>query len=277
MLSTLAAAPVSLLSLGVRQHGVLLNGQGKEVQACLERADWTCHICGIRIPEMMEIDHTAGHSPKAVNGYRPICQFCHNLKHPLWAAARGRIIPIIAPGLGQIDLHRLAWTMLAQRGAKNAAVDVTGALEDIEYRRQLFVEIYGAEKIEAFLEAILDLPRVVGRDRAAKVVMAIDEQVRFWPAELTDGANGLAPAARLSTWRSGGFRKATNTAARLLNEASPIEGDALRTALASISDLDLTEPDDEPEEAAADDDKPTGEEETAHDATDDLLKDFPLD
>lgn len=275
MLSTLASAPVSLLSLGIRQHGMLLSGQAKEVHACLQAADWTCHICGVRVPEMMEIDHTGGHARSAVKGFKAICQFCHNLKHPLWAAARGRIVPIIAPGVGQLDLHRLAWTLLAQRGAKAPAVDVTGILADLEERQKLFVTTYGGERVDAFFEAILDLPRVIDPERAAKVVMAVDEQVRFWPAELTNEVAELAPASRLSTWRDGGFRRASKTAAGLINAAYPIETGALRSALATVPDLEG------PDETDAfdlegDEAEPT-EEKAPLDETSALLQDFPLD
>lgn len=275
MLSTLASAPVSLLSLGIRQHGMLLSGQAKEVQACLEAADWTCHICGVRVPEMMEIDHTAGHARSAVKGFKAICQFCHNLKHPLWAGARGRIVPIIAPDIGQIDLHRLAWTLLAQRGARTPAVDVSGAFEDLEYRRKQFVETYGGERVDALFEAILDLPRVMDPKRAEKVVMAVDEQVRFWPAELFKTVDGLSPASGLSTWRDGGFRRATKTAAGLINAAHPVETGALRAALATVPDLDEPDASDEPEmeEGEAD----TAETKPALDETSALLQDFPLD
>lgn len=275
MLSTLASAPVSLLSLGIRQHGMLLTGLTKEAHACLQAADWTCHICGVRVPEMMEIDHTAGHARAAVKGFKSICQFCHNLKHPLWAGARGRIVPIIAPGIGQIDLHRLAWTVLAQRGAKTPAVDVTGVLGDIELRKELFTKTYGGERVDAFLEAVLDLPRAIGADRASKVVMAVDEQVRFWPAEVLKDLADLTPASRLSTWREGGFRLASKTAAGLLNEAHPIETGVLRTALATVPDLDEPDIPDEPDEEGPEAD--ASEEPTFTDETSALLQDFPID
>jgi hypothetical protein len=107
--------------------------------------------------------------------------------------------------------------------------------------------------------------------------MAVDAQVRFWPAELLKAGTGPAsPASRLSTWREGGFRKAAKTAASLINTAFPIDGSELRTLLTSVPDLEIREAEVLQDEPELGEDQPA-EEETDHDDSSDLFKDFPLD
>ena len=215
MLSSTLKIPANVLALNARSHGRILGTQRKQVAACFASSDWTCHVCGVRVPEMMEIDHLDGHRPGPDAKLATICQFCHNLKHPLWAAARGRLVPIIAPDMSQTDLHRLAWTLVLLRDAGGDFPDTDGILSAVEKRTAAFADMFGTRAVSPFLESAINLPTMLG-DMAAPVLMRIDQSVRFWPADLTEDADELPPAARLSAWDLTGFRKATRTAANLM-------------------------------------------------------------
>ena len=79
---------LSILGMGARAHSELASNNPKAISECLARDDWTCCICRTRIPGFMEVDHVQSHGPCQADQLRTICQFCHNLRHPLWAALR---------------------------------------------------------------------------------------------------------------------------------------------------------------------------------------------
>lgn len=233
MLSSTLKIPPNVLALNARSHGRILATQRKQVEACFAKSDWTCHVCGIRVPEMMEIDHLDGHRPGANAKLATICQFCHNLKHPLWAAARGRLVPLFAPDLSQSDLHRLAWTLVLLRDAEGDFPDADAIIAAVEKRTVSFAETFGTRAVSAFLESAINLPTMIG-EMAAPVLLKIDQSVRFWPADLTADADDLPPAARLSAWDLTGFRKATKTAAGLMMADTKFDAGDLHDAAEKV-------------------------------------------
>jgi hypothetical protein len=246
VLSSTLKIPANVLSLNARNHGRILATQRKQVDACFEKSKWTCHLCGIRIPEMMEIDHLDGHKHGPSVKLATICQFCHNLKHPLWSASRGRLVPMIAPQLSQVDIHRLAWSIVLLRDAGRNFADIDPILEGIEQRTIAFEKKFGTRLVTPFLESAINLPKMIG-DMAAPVLMQIDQSVRFWPADLTTNANDLPPAARISAWDLIGFRKASRTTANLLIADNKFDADVLREdaekAMAQMSGFAIAEDD----------------------------------
>lgn len=221
MLKEISTGPISVLTLGLRQHGRLLAGRGSEIAAVMKKHDWNCHCCGIRIPEFMEIDHGAGGHTPSCKDLKPICTFCHNLRHPLWAAARGRIIPIHAPDVTQTDLNRMAWMVVAYRN--NGAVRVDHVQKAIEARAAAFEQVAGVAQAEPFLEAVMSYRlSMEAEQREGKLIVKhdalteMDRIVRFWPAEAMRNRDTLPAAALLSTWTLGGFKRAGLSAGKAL-------------------------------------------------------------
>lgn len=211
------------MKLGIRQHGALLAGQAGLVAKVFKRDRECCHVCGYRIPGHMEIDHVAGHRRGVTEGdLRTICQFCHNLRHPIWAASRSRMVPIHAPDLSQSDLHRLAWTLLAWRDVENGPIDegaVTGA---IDMRRSIFLERFGCQAADALLEAACGLPDLkTGAGKkiggaAVGILARVDQSLRFWPTELLPMIEEFDAGCRVSTWGIGGFQVIAESAAEAI-------------------------------------------------------------
>jgi len=240
MLAELTSTPITSLNLGARDHAALAAGNEELHAEVFARDGHACHVCGSRCRDALEIDHQAGHRPTAASGLKAICQFCHNLRHPLWAASRHRIIPIYAPDISQAALHRLAWVALCWRDAPEAPLDMTGLHGMIEDRRvQLckrlgfrgadgfaddkrtrLVELMTLGSAEALFEAALTVADDVriGPERAVRTLTAVDQYLRFWPTELMPGIEDLDPAARLSRWDLGGFKVIADEVAGAVRE-----------------------------------------------------------
>ncbi len=223
------------MNLGIRQHGALLAGKGDLIRKVFERDKETCHLCGYRIPGLMEIDHIKAHKRNAGAGdLKTICQFCHNLRHPFWAASRARIIPIYAPDISQTDLQRLAWTLLAWRDAEDSPIDPDAVYDLIDGRHATFMEKYGCGSADALLEAAAGLPEhnvFKGKSEAAvKILARVDADLRFWPMELRPGSQVLDPGCRLSTWSIGGFHPIADLAAQAIRQDQSPDFEKIRNA-----------------------------------------------
>ncbi|MBW3243572.1 hypothetical protein KUV57_12940 [Epibacterium sp. DP7N7-1] len=231
MLSDMLKSSIVTMNLRVVDHAALLVPQASECAEVHSRDQDRCHVCGFRVPGMMEIDHLAGHRKSTSKEMACICQFCHNLKHPLWAGARKRIVPIYAPDMTQEDLHRLAWVVLAWRDAPDTApVDVAGVLTDIENRRDRLTDMISCKDAESLFEASLGLPDLVGEKDAAATLLRVDQFLRFWPAELTHGYEMLPKGSRLSSWGVGGFRVMAEEAAAAIRKDAAPNFDKIRSA-----------------------------------------------
>lgn len=243
MLTRLVQTDLRLLNLGAKDHAALLGQDAEACAAVFKAADYCCHVCGAHVPHGLEIDHTAGHGrgPQQVAGMKAICQFCHNLKHPLWAAARGRIVPIWAPDMGQVDLNRLAWAMIGWREVhQEQFANLHG---DLVLRVHRFAEAFECESAEGLLEAAFASLDTLGREEALRALAKVDQVLRFVPAEalLEAGQIGdptIDHATRLSTWSIGGFRKIPRTVARTILEGHDPE--ALQVFGEESSDVVVT-------------------------------------
>jgi len=218
MLTDMMRRSVAELKLGVRPHAALLSGSEKISVEVFQRDKECCHVCGVRVPGFMEIDHRDGHKKSSAKSLKTICQFCHNLRHPIWAATRKRIIPIFAPDLNQADIHRLAWTLLAWRGVSEGPVDHGSVAGLIDIRRETFLKEFGCESAESLFEAAYAVagPKMLGGKGCLPVFRKMEQSLRFWPAELLYDYEELDPGSRLSVWDVGGFRCIADEAAEAI-------------------------------------------------------------
>lgn len=231
MLGRLTETSILTLSLGIRAHARLAEAQPDDVAAVFARDDWTCHVCTTRLPDFMEIDHMAGHRRSRQEDLRTICQFCHNLKHPIWAASRGRLLAIHAPDIAQRDLTRLAWATFRLRETSPGGIDLQTILDDVAVRADKLRANLGTSEPTPLIEAALQLRRT-GAEGVPALFERIDAALRFWPAELTSQASLLPDSARLSTWKVGGFHRAVATLAARLAEEPPVDFARLRAVAA---------------------------------------------
>lgn len=205
--------PLETSVLGARFHAVVAGASRKAVAACLIRDSWTCHRCGIRLPGFMEVDHLTGHAPCGEGQMRTICQFCHNLRHAVWAANRGRLRIIRAPALDQIAVTRIAWFVLLASGGTDGSPpdhDLAAAAHviasDAKRRECVLGDILGTAHAGGLFEALLALKRLAGEDAYVETVDRLDGYVRFWPtaSNRSDDKPERACAA-FSRWRDGDF------------------------------------------------------------------------
>ena len=213
MFAEIANESPRLLAVGARAHAMIATAASDATVECLKRDDWTCHRCGIRLPGFMEIDHVESHDDSNPENLKAICQFCHNLRHPVWAALRGRLKIIWAPGLKQASIHRLAWHVLlasgfagdefTRAGLERAALSIA---DGIGRRECAASQILGSSHPEAFFEALLAAKSMLCETRFAELAMLLDASLRFWPAAVDRISEGCdRPSASVSCWREGGF------------------------------------------------------------------------
>ncbi|MCY3878036.1 MAG: HNH endonuclease [Rhodobacteraceae bacterium] len=201
MLLRILETPAEELVFGARFHAMLAGGSPAAIAACLRRDDWTCHICGIRLRNYMEVDHIHRHEAGA--SLRTICQFCHDLRHALWAANRGRLCVFWAPALAQIQLTRLAWHVLLASAEEELAPIADDIAADVRRRERVLADIVGTSDPAGILEAMITLKRLGGETEFQQAVSLLGGVLRFWPT----AANRISgKAAGLKHWRDGGFR-----------------------------------------------------------------------
>jgi hypothetical protein len=187
------------LTLSARDHALINASMPDAIAAALKAGDWNCHVCGVRLKGLMEVDHLKGHRKCGPESLAPICQFCHDLKHPMWAMARKRAFPVYAPDLSQPDLTRFSWTLLSEMTRDGGEERLEGLLEAIGEREAAAFEMMDGENMESALEAVLVLRDRAGQEAALKACRALDAALRFMPACVRDGAP-------LTRWTPAGFR-----------------------------------------------------------------------
>lgn len=187
------------LTLSARDHALINASMADVIAAVFRDRDWTCHVCGVRIEGLMEVDHLKGHRRCGPEGVAPICQFCHDLKHPIWAMSRKRAFPVYAPDLTQTDLSRFAWTLLSEMTREGAEEGFDALIEAIGEREAAAFEMLDGENMESALEAVLTLRDRLGQEAASRVCRELDAHIRFLPACVRDGE----PILR---WTAAGFR-----------------------------------------------------------------------
>lgn len=199
MFEQIVTTSIRHLCLGARDHAILNDRMRSDVAQALVRGDWTCHVCGIHLPMVLEVDHVSGHSTTCKD-LRPICQFCHDREHILWAASRGRIVLIQAPDLTLPDISRLSWSLCTHLDREGFSIDRKRLLRDLNGRREDAAEAVGHGNIEAVLEAVTALCRKKGREEILPWIRQMDATLKPVPAILFE------TDIRIQAWTRGGFR-----------------------------------------------------------------------
>ena len=200
--------PADVASLGARAHSILAREQAAGMRECFRRDDWTCHRCGFRFAGFMEIDHTVSHDAGETGGLRTICQFCHNLRHPVWSDLRGRLRMIWAPSLPQEGLNRMAWlVMLASEDRHGNCIDheLADAAREIvaatRRRESIVASILGTSHPGGLFEALFAVKQLCAPGRRMAAIERIGRFVRFWPVAADRiHARPAEPSSSFSRW-----------------------------------------------------------------------------
>ena len=201
MFANLLDIPVKVMTLGALAHNTLNGSMISEIAAMMQRENWTCHVCDTRLPGMMEVDHLKGHTPSGKNAIAPICQVCHDLKHPLWAASRGRLTVIHAPDLDYSAISRITWALVAHHGRPGFQINRRRLARDFNGRREDACDAMGHDNLTSIFEAILTIaknnknPEIL-REKLEKR----DLHLRIVPTLMVD------ETVDIEIWSKGGFK-----------------------------------------------------------------------
>lgn len=210
---------ISVLSMGVRSHEAILQPFSADIAKIMKKHDWTCSRCGIRIPNLMQIDHSDGHAARDSSGFLPICQFCHDQDHLIWSASCRRLVPIIATTphgvISNEEISLLGWSMVSMFSHRETDADAHEALAGIvsafSRRRVMFQERFGTKDADSFIEAVFrfldgtDQENDKMRAERSRIVAQTLAIVRFIPSFIAGDTSEDNPASFLSTWGPGGF------------------------------------------------------------------------
>lgn len=199
MFTSLTQTSLSVLTLSAQQHSILNAVMIDEIVTMMTREKWTCHCCGVKLPYMMEVDHLKGHSPSGKHAIMPICQFCHDRKHPIWAASRNRLAVVHAPDFTQEELTQLCWVMLLHAGDASMSFDMKKLKRELAARREDAVDALGHDNMEATLEAMQSYMDSKGVDEMIPVLQEIDTQIKVVPNLIFEDD------PKIFSWSNGGF------------------------------------------------------------------------
>jgi hypothetical protein len=202
MFSSLLSTPLTLMTLTAQAHSVLNSAMMDEVVKCMNDNDWTCHKCSVKVHGMMEIDHLKGHKVSGKNGIMPICQFCHDRQHLLWAAARKRLTIMHAPDLDYLEISQLTWSLVGHHGRDGFSIDRNKLSRDLSARREDAFEAMGHDNIEAIFEAIFTMSDRLGEEEIKERLVEFDKHIKIVPSALLD------EDTEIKSWSVGGFRPA---------------------------------------------------------------------
>lgn len=209
-MSAFAIDPV-MSKMSAWQHGLILRADMSHIPGVMRKHDWTCCKCGVRIPGYMQIHHVKQHRAGDPKNLLPICSFCHDMEHPLWAANRKRIVPIDAPDLTQAQISMISWTILSLTGGKmpfesDRALDegVIRVSDSLSERREVLSSMTGAKDADVILQGALTVNASLKKtDPGRKAFSKIISRVRFAPSFLfTEYA-----LQAFQVWSPGGFRE----------------------------------------------------------------------
>ena len=200
MFSNLIQMHLTTLTLGAQAHNKLNATMIDEIVVAMQAHDWTCNVCGVRLPEMMEVDHLKGHNPSAKEALAPICQFCHDRKHMLWAASRKRLSLIHAPDLTYEEISQISWALIANQGREGFDIDEKKLRRDLAGRQEDAFDAVGHHNLEAIFEAAYALLDAKGEEAALDRLQAMDSHIKIAPAAL------FMETPVIGGWSSGGFR-----------------------------------------------------------------------
>lgn len=202
MLENLLDRNLGYLTLGARAHARLNTVLSEEIQAAMDGGEWCCHKCQTYLPGLLEIDHTQGHSPSRKSGLKPICAFCHERDHPVWAVGRGRFALMHAPDLSYEEISQMTWALLGNRGNDGFFFDSKKLARDIKARTEDAADALGHGNPEALIEAIFAFSDARGKDAAKAQIERIEAQIKLVPSALVD------LSLDIYGWHQSGFRAA---------------------------------------------------------------------
>lgn len=216
MFQTVLTGNPRLMNLGARDHALINATMSEAVAPALKMGDWTCHVCQVRLKGLMEVDHLKGHRSCGASDLRPICQFCHDLKHPMWAMARKRAFPIYAPDLDQSSLSRLSWSLLCEMTRPDGTESFDPLVGSFGERESAAYDLLQGENMESALEAIIVVRDREGAALAQTAAALLDASIRYLPTVIRDGEP-------VQKWTVSGFRE--------------VPLDLLHTAMGPVPDL----------------------------------------
>lgn len=232
--------PITILKMGMRQHEAILAPVTAAIPEMMKKYNWTCHKCGIRIVNYMQVDHVAGHGDSSVKNMRPICSFCHDQDHILWSAARKRVFPILAPEMSNEQISRIAWAVVALQNAPEHEETVS-AIENItaafRQRHHDFSQKYGSSDADSVIEAVFRfLVHEEGETdkealRKRTIANGFVSETRFVPQVLS-GSKITDPSESVSIWGLGGFQDPDRTPASAVG--LPLSPDTILSAVSSL-------------------------------------------
>ena len=206
--SLLLQRPQAELLIGAHQHAQFNAAMPNRIRGVLRRRKWTCNVCGVRLPGLMEIDHLDKHGPETRGEIAPICQFCHDLRHPLWAAARQRLVPMALPEMDQRTFTRLCWIMISRSLRDAQSVQRLRLITDVLARRQIQAErMLGTARMIRVFEALLATADLQGAEHAGMIARRLDACVRLMPAAVID-------LSALCAWTGTGFEPVSRSVLR---------------------------------------------------------------
>lgn len=235
--------------MGAFDHEKILRPVVGRLEGVFKAHDWTCCDCGTRIPGCMQIHHSKGHGRiDDVAALRPICVFCHDVRHPIWAANRKRIVPIDAPGKDQAALNRFFWAHLAlerQRESDEIAdanqAEAVQELRDTLRNRRNAVRVNletadGDSLIEA-LRTFYERQKASGNAamlaEADRIQRTVVERTRWAPAIFFDDVAGNS----LASWGIGGYRNRTQDVLASLPDLDNAIGELRRVGAGVMATL----------------------------------------
>jgi len=224
MFTSLLNTPLTLMTLGAQAHNVLNAAMIDDISVMMEKHKWTCHVCNVRLPGMMEVDHTKGHKVSAKDGIAPICQCCHDRKHILWAASRNRITLIHAPDLSYPEISQLTWSLLSHKEQDGFNIDHKKIYRDLSARREDAFDAVGHDNLEAVFEAILTVSDTQDEEVLMSRLADYDAHLRIAPTILVDEDAGI------KVWSTGGFRSPEGNWSSDVAAANTVPYDTLRRA-----------------------------------------------
>ena len=196
-------------SFGARYHAQLYTGSMNGIRESFGRDNWTCQTCQIRLPEFMEVDHKVHKSVCEAKELTTICQFCHNLKHPLWASLRGRMRLIWLPGMPQFMITRMAWGVFLASYQENIPSLFQSAeriIARVDRREAILADLLGSSDAEGFFESLHTIRRFTDDQRFWQKIKELDGIVRFWPTAVNAANSVMArPSTALGFWSTGKF------------------------------------------------------------------------
>ena len=177
--SLLAWQSRKLLSLGACHHHALNAAMPDRVRDALRRAKWTCHVCGAYLPGFLEIEHFDWHKPGTYGPIAPICQFCHDLEHPLWAVARDRMVPVIMPPeISQRTLTRLCWLIIScGLHWPDTARQMQDIVRKLRCRERVDYGVIDTRGIADLFESVLSIADFDGAQDAEEIKLRCRERV----------------------------------------------------------------------------------------------------